>query len=292
MLKYNIQQNIDIFKCPVCESKMSIYNLRSLICVNNHCFDLSKNGYVNLLLFPAKKQYDKAMLKARNKICNNGFFTPVVKQVCDNIQEINNSGVGKRRILDAGCGEGSNLNHIINQLNCKTGIHYQGVGIDISKAGIQIASKNYPDNIWCVGDLAKSPFNNRKFDIILNILSPANYFEFNRILVDAGILIKVIPGRNYLKELRDAFYNKTARQIYSNKKIVEHFKENFSLIAQQQLSYTVELEQENLGNFIKMTPLSWRAPGEKIQKLLNIGLPKITVDLIIMCGRKVDPRCR
>ena len=289
MSKNKIYENIHIFKCPICSNKMDIYNFKSLICSRNHCFDLSKNGYVNFLLNSSKTEYDKAMLKSRNIICKNVFFEPMVEGISEIIVKYTGDNASlKNNILDVGCGEGSHLNQIINKLHNKSKINYEGVGIDISKEGIQIASKEYPDNIWCVGDLAKSPFMDKKFDVILSILSPSNYSEFNRIISNTGILIKVVPGSYYLKELRKVFYDKTDRQTYSNEKVLRHFNNNFHLIGKERIYYTVELDKESLENLIKMTPLSWRVSKEKIQKAINIGLGSITVDFTIMYGKKND----
>ncbi|MBE6042969.1 MAG: methyltransferase domain-containing protein [Clostridium thermopalmarium] len=287
MCKNKIQENIGLFKCPICGNKMDLYNLKSLICPKNHCFDLSKTGYVNFLLNSVKTQYDKEMLKSRNIVCKNSFFEPMVEQVSEIIlRYISNVSCKKSMILDAGCGEGSHLNQVINKLNDKSRIKFDGIGIDISKEGIKIASKEYPDNIWCVGDLAKTPFMNKKFDVILNILSPSNYSEFNRIISDRGILIKVVPGSSYLKELRELFYGKTDKQEYSNEKVLRHFNNNFHMIHEQQILYTVELDKEYLEQLIKMTPLSWNASKDKIQRAFNIGLENITVDFTIICGKK------
>lgn len=286
MSQNRIKEDIDIFKCPVCSSKMDLYNMKSLICSKNHCFDLSKNKYVNLLLNSSKPEYNKSMLMSRNIVCKNGFFVPLLEEVAEIIAMNKVNDIFDRaRILDIGCGEGSHLNQVINKLQKKTKIKYAGVGIDISKEGIQIASKEYPDNIWCVGDLAKSPFMNRKFGVILNILSPSNYSEFHRIISDTGILIKVIPGINYLKELREFFYDKTDKQTYSNEKVIKHFNNKFPLIDKENVQYIVELDKVYLENLIKMTPLSWRATEEKAQKALEIGIDKITVDFTIMYGR-------
>ena len=229
------------------------------------------------------------MLKSRNIICKNGFFEPMIERICEVIVEhTGEDDLPKNKILDVGCGEGSHLNQVINKLHNKSTINYDGVGIDISKEGIQIASKEYTDNIWCVGDLAKSPFMDKKFDVILNILSPSNYSEFNRIISNKGILIKVVPGSNYLKELRKVFYDKTDKQTYSNEKVLRHFNDNFHLIGKQQIYYTVKLDKKSLESLMKMTPLSWRVSMEKIQNALNIELDSITVDFTIIYGKKND----
>lgn len=55
--------------------------------------------------------------------------------------------------------------------------------------------------------MAKSPFGDQSFHIILNILSPSNYKEFKRLLVQDGLVIKVVPRPDYLKELREVLYD-------------------------------------------------------------------------------------
>ncbi|TYP47429.1 putative RNA methyltransferase [Thermosediminibacter litoriperuensis] len=72
--KINIKENIDIFKCPVCDDRMYLDEFKSIICLNNHRFDISKRGYVNLLLKSSKYKYDKEMFESRNIICKMGFF--------------------------------------------------------------------------------------------------------------------------------------------------------------------------------------------------------------------------
>lgn len=53
--KIKIKENIDIFMCPVCEDRMYLDEFKSIICTKNHCFDISKKGYVNLHLKSSKK---------------------------------------------------------------------------------------------------------------------------------------------------------------------------------------------------------------------------------------------
>ena len=56
-----------------------------------------------------------------------------------------------------------------------------GVGLDISKEAIIMASKEYKNIIWCV-EIFGAPFAGGCFDFILNILAPANYAEFKRMI--------------------------------------------------------------------------------------------------------------
>jgi len=287
MSKLKIQENIGLFQCPLCGSKMEVMELKSLVCSENHCFDFSKSGYVNFLLRPHKAQYDKGMFRSRSLLCKKGFFDPMIEKICEIIlRGVEKAKDEKLLILDAGCGEGSHLYRAIRGLSEKGFPRLVGAGIDISKEGIQIAAKEYPDHIWCVGDLAKSPFADGKFDVLLNILTPSNYAEFNRILSYSGMLIKVVPGPHYLGELRECFYEKTDKQSYSNERVVERFHEGFCLLDKQRVSYQVKLDAGDLDHLIRMTPLSWGASDEKVEQAIEAGIDRITVDLVIMYGEK------
>lgn len=283
-----IEKNISIFKCPVCGGEMHLDSGKSLLCANKHCFDLAKKGYVNLLLNAKKSKYDKEMFQSRNIISLMGFFQPLLVSISGLIQKnlarFNSETI---RVLDAGCGEGFHLIQILKDLTEKNGPVFQGVGIDISKEGIQLAAKNNKEIIWCVADLARIPFREKQFEVILNILSPSNYSEFQRILSPQGILLKVVPGGSYLQELRKFFYQETDKENYSNERVRELFNQNFALLGIETVCYDVKMTREELEHLIKMTPLSWGASQEKINRVLNEGIDKVTADFTIMVGEKL-----
>ena len=52
----------DLFRCPLCASEMKLVDLKSLICTNNHCYDLARQGYVNMLSH-ALKQIQQANVR-------------------------------------------------------------------------------------------------------------------------------------------------------------------------------------------------------------------------------------
>ncbi len=154
------------------------------------------------------------------------------------------------------------------------------------REGIHIASREFPGHIWSVADLANSPLNDKQFDFIINILSPANYFEFNRILKDNGFLIKVIPGVFYLQEIRKILSPKSEGKPSSNKEIINLFQKNFKIINQQHFSYQQEINNNDILPFIEMTPLSWRIKEKKVSEDNYCQINKITADFIILAGIK------
>ena len=143
-------KNTDLFRCPICSSKMDIDHGKSLICLNNHCFDLARSGYVNFLTRPVKTEYDKTMFKSRSIISKSGFFEPMVDAVADKIADsVYESDSGRMTILDAGCGEGSHLYQITENYIQKRPNRVNRSGMDISRKGFK-SLQAISDCIWCV----------------------------------------------------------------------------------------------------------------------------------------------
>lgn len=274
-----------IFKCPICDSSMSVFQSQSLVCANKHTYDFSKQGYINMLSHPIKTKYGNDLFEARRKLIAEGhFFEPLSSAIAQIIKEQKNQAF----ILDTGCGEGSHLSSICDSVSAKLGKPVTGVGIDISKEGILAAAKNYTDKVWLVADLAKMPFQEEQFDIILNILSPSNYAEFNRLLKEDGLVIKVVPQTDYLKELREVVYDEPERQAYSNADTVDLFKANFEIVNSSRINYTMRLDNPFIHSLVRMTPLTWTTSEEKLKAFLTMDSAEITVDLEILIGKKLS----
>lgn len=276
-----------IFKCPVCNSSMRVFELKSLICSNNHTFDFAKQGYINLMTHPVKNKYSRKLFEARRKlIAEAGFFEPLSQAITEIVYKHVDINKKSLSLIDMGCGEGSHLFNICKSIRSKYQKIITGIGVDISKEGILEASKSYTNKIWTVGDLANTPFMNEQFDVMLNILSPSNYNEFNRVLKADGLLIKVVPQSSYLKELREIIFNQPEKQSYSNTDTVIRFNENFQMVDNSRVSYTVPLDKLSIQSLVEMTPLSWEAPKEEVKSFLNGDTTQITVALEILIGKK------
>lgn len=157
-----------------------------------------------------------------------------------------------RIVLDAGCGEGSLTRQLAARQSLQT--HFF-CGIDLSKDGILQAAREPSTILWTVGDLARLPFQKETFHWVLNILSPANYKEFARVLKPDGILLKVVPGALYLKSIRDVMYQGTKGQSYDNARIKEHFEKHMHWMEVHSLTYTLTPDEETLKDLLDMTPL-------------------------------------
>lgn len=264
-----MKDNQSLFACPICGNDMIIRDDGNVSCYQKHSFDIAKQGYINFMTKPAHSMYSKNLFESRQTIICSGLYDRVQTKIAQLI------GNEAETILDTGCGEGSHLVRICESVEQDI----VGVGIDISKEGIVAASKFYENKIWCVGDLAKSPFRKETFDIILNFLSPANYEEFKRVLKPNGKVIKVVPQSGYLKEMRTKAFADSEKENYSNEQTVERFKEQFSNVVQERITYTAPLEQRLVPKLLEMTPLGWHIEDEG-----SIFIDEITIDLDLLVG--------
>ncbi|MBU5467023.1 methyltransferase domain-containing protein [Virgibacillus sp. MSJ-26] len=277
-----LRETIDLFRCPICQSPIKVFDLKSLICPNNHTFDIAKQGYINMMTRPTNSLYDKKLFEARQQIITgSNLYTLLHDRVSKIIKEHLDSTNDSIVILDAGCGEGSHLQKVTETVG---NVATTRMGLDVSKEGVIMAAKNYKDTIWLVGDLANTPIGDGSCQVILNIFSPANYMEFKRVLAPNGLVVKVVPRANYLKELREVFIPETSNGMYSNDETVSLFKKHFHSVSHYQLCYSKTLNQEDLIHLAEMSPLAWNAKKEQIDAFIHQDATEITVDLDILVG--------
>ena len=263
------------FACPICQENLTLV-VTSLKCCNHHSFDLAKFGYVNLA--PQIKQsanYDKENFQNRQQILEAGFYQAILEAVSDLLSNSKNA----KTILDIGCGEGFYSRKLQKRHPDKTFYAF-----DISKDSVQIAAKSEPNWAvnWFVGDLARLPIKDASMDILLDIFSPANYGEFRRVLSKDGILIKVIPTENHLKEIRQKVQDQLTNKDYSNQDIKNHFQDHFTILSSQTVSLTKPITAEQLQTLLSMTPLLFHVDQSKIDWS---QLTEITIEAEIMIGK-------
>ena len=263
------------FACPICQENLTLLET-SFKCCNRHSFDLAKFGYVNLA--PQIKQsanYDKENFQNRQQILEAGFYQAILEDI-SNLLATNPSA---KTVLDIGCGEGFYSRKLQESHSEKTFYAF-----DISKDSVQIAAKSEPNWAvnWFVGDLARLPIKDASMDILLDIFSPANYGEFRRVLSKDGILIKVIPTKNHLKEIRQKVQDQLTNKDYSNQDIKNHFQNNFTILSSKTTSLTKPITAEQLQALLSMTPLLFHIDQSKIDWS---QLTEITIEAEILVGK-------
>ena len=240
-----------VFICPVCKNKMFIFPSQ-VKCLKGHSFDISKQGYINLLLDNSHNKRhgdDKLMVKARTEFLNKEYYKPLKNNLC----EIIGSG---HKILDSGCGEGY-YTEAISKNN-------EVCGFDISKDALKVAARRCKDVSFAVASIGDIPIEKASRDVILNVFAPDNPDEFYRVLCDNGRLITVVPMERHLYGLKSAIYD----EPYLNP-VVEYNREGYELLSKYELKYSITLQcNDDIISLFKMTPYYYKT-GKKDQEKLN-----------------------
>jgi SAM-dependent methyltransferase len=78
-------------------------------------------------------------------------------------------------------------------------------GIDVSKPAIRAAAKRHPSITFVVASSKRLPLVDAAFDVATAILAPIDS-DVLRVLANGGVLVRVTPGPDHLRALRELAY--------------------------------------------------------------------------------------
>lgn len=272
-----VQNHLNTFRCPICHQGYIKLTGNTLVCAEGHTIDFNRHGYLHFLNTQGTTEYDRLMFLSRRRLLEAGLFKPIIEKVNSLLP------TSPQSILDVGTGEGTPLAQLAAFR------HHQDfyVGFDISKPGITLATQLDIDAFFCVADLRQLPFADQSFDTVLELFSPSDYREFNRVLKKNGRLMKVIPNADYLLELRHLLYgNQDQHYHYDNGKVLKLFKQHYPDAKQIPICYQFNLPHELVTDMIKMTPMSWGRDVHQPTGAELENLTSITVDVSLLVAKK------
>ena len=272
-----INQHLQAFHCPYCHEAMVSAENHSVVCEKGHRFNISKKGTLHLMKQNANTDYDATLFQHRYELAQSDFFEPLLEALLPYL-----SGNEEKFIVDIGCGEGSHLSWLSKRVKAPL------CGRDIAKEGIHQASVHFGNEaLFFLGDLANLPFADESCGTLLNILTPSNYQEFMRVLAPGGTLVKVIPGNDYLAQLRQQLYRSNPeKQTYSNADILERLQSECPQVTFEEVRYTVNLTDATYRHLLEMTPLYWGATPEDKAYSNEHPLATVTVHYILAVVKK------
>lgn len=267
--------------CPVCSGKLEEKE-RAYVCPDNHSFDISSEGYVNLA---SAKKTNTAIsgdaadtCRARKKFLEAGFYKPLADKICEFLCGFESED--KAFIIDAGCGEGY-YSRCIKEKYPKFDIY----GIDLAKQGVKMAAKAQKNcdnkNHYSVAGIFDMPFENESASAVVSVFAPVADAESLRVLKNDGLLIVACPGKNHLYGLKKALYeNPTENQ----EKIPDYH--GFTLENTVEINYEMSLDGENAAALFAMTPYFWRSSKEVREKSEKLESIKTDAHFIVKVYRK------
>ena len=165
--------------CPVCGAALEPQGA-AWRCVQGHCFDVARQGYVNLLTVTQKHSRHpgdtREMVAARRAFLDAGWYAPIAGALADLVRRFCPAA---EAVLDAGCGEG----YYLSQL----GWIPERWGIDISRDAVRYAAARDRSAHWLTATAAHLPFADGGFDCVLSMFALTAGAELFRVLRPGGV---------------------------------------------------------------------------------------------------------
>lgn len=253
--------------CPICKNKLTKVE-HSLQCINGHNFDIAKQGYINLNMHNSQNTGDNPeMIDARRNFLNKGYYSFLLDKINTLLNE-------NDKLIDLACGEGYYTSKFIAK---------EKIGIDLSKQGLKIASKNDSNTTYLLNSIFHNPLQDKCADKIITIFAPIAKQEIVRLLNDDGSFILVRPDEKHLYELKQAIYDNPYLNEIENIRI-----EGMYLDEEYKISNSTILNKEDVKNLFMMTPYYNTTSQTDKEKLNNIESLNITFSFIIDVYKKAD----
>ncbi len=268
-----------MLRCPVCAASMQADEVgKSCRCMGarTHCYDFARSGYLNLTR-PSDGEGDlREAIRARQLFLSAGYYEPLSNEINAILENLN-----AKTVLDAGCGEGYYTNRMTKEDRAI-------LGVDLSRAGIDVAAKsakqNTKDTSFAVGSIFSLPVGDAVCDVVTNLFAPCCESEFSRVLKDGGHLILVGAGERHLMGLKEVLYENP----YLNPGRAD-LPAEMKEIDRRRLIYTITVQGEDaIEALFSMTPYYWRTSEADHAKLKNIQILTTEVDFDIFIYQKGD----
>ena len=278
------KQTENIIKCPLCGSRVSLFEDKSLFCegARRHCYDFSSSGYVNLMPPGHADGGDsKAAVGARRRFLSKDYYLLAAEALADTVK---NYTPDRGIVIDAGCGEGYYTSIIAKQ-------GFSVSGIDISKHAVDSAAKRssaigIEHGFYAVGSVYSLPFADQSADTVVNVFAPCAEDEFCRVLKNGGRLIVVYAGREHLMGLKKVIYDKVRENDGR-----EDLPKCMRLLEEKNVTFEICVEgREDLLDLFAMTPYYWKTSKEDGEKLNKVDSLKTTVQMTVAVYEKAEEK--
>lgn len=252
--------------CPVCGLPI-VKNGSQFRCEKGHCFDVAKEGYVNLLRAGKNGDMigdDKLSARSRRDFLNKGYYAPLQQALWDLFVE--RSG----NVVDICCGEG----YYTAALGENPSL--QVYGFDISREMVRLAAKR-GKGTYFVANMAAIPLAEESMDSAIHLFAPFNDQAFAQILKPGGRIYTVVPGKHHLWGLKQALYDTP----YENDEQLPE-TEHLRFLGRQKVTAQITLRsQEDIQAVFRMTPYYFRTSLQDKEKLLSLSSLETTVEFVI-----------
>ena len=269
---------MSLFHCPICSAPLE-RGEHTYTCPNGHCYDIAREGYVNLLHANRKHAKDpgddKEMVAARTRFLDGDHYAPLRAALCRLI-----SARGPETLLDCGCGEGYYTTGVCAALR-EQNPNLRAAGVDLSRSALKKAARRDKAAEFAVASVYHLPVADRSADLLLNCFSPLALDEFRRVLRPGGGFLYVVPGAKHLWELKQVLYDRP----YENPEEESPY-EGFAYEDIVPVEFSMSLTGQALPDLFRMTPYCWKTPKAGAERLNALEKLDVTASFRVHVFRK------
>jgi len=266
------------YRCPLCSSPLALHG-NSLRCERGHSFDISKEGYVNLV--PVQNKRSKApgdnaeMIQARRRFLNKKHYQPFLDKIIKLIEA--NKLSSPQSMIDIGCGEGWYSDSVARHFRIE-----DAHAIDLSKPAVKSTAKAYRNLNCSVASAYSLPYFDSSFDLAINIFSPLDAIETARILKPNALLIVAGPAPEHLKALAECIYD-----VFTPHQESASVFEGFEQLGKTSIQNPMSLAGQDIPDLLAMTPYYWSCSKEKQNRIAELAALDVTAEFTISYYRNI-----
>jgi 23S rRNA (guanine745-N1)-methyltransferase len=236
-------------RCPVCEDPLA-QDGRQLRCVRGHCFDIARQGYVNLAVGgrPTANADTPAMVAARERFLERGHYAPIAAALAALAARLAPGHGDRGLVLDLAGGTGYYLAAVLEALPDRV-----GVTVDLSKPALRRAAAAHSRALALGADVwRRVPLAGGSSAIVTSVFGPRNPGETIRLLAEDGAFLLVTPAASHLAEVIGPLGMLSIDAAKADR--IAARMTGLDLVASEPISYQVPLMHADLSDLVSMGP--------------------------------------
>lgn len=251
---------------------------RMLRCAHGHTFDISRQGYVNLIPVAQKASRQPgdsvSMVQARARVLNTGLFAPVALALERLVAEAPGS-----LVADSGCGDGWFSSRVANAEPQR-----RLLAFDVSKHAVKAAAQRRAGFASAVASGKALPLAQGTVDTLLCVFGFPFWQHWADWQTAGQRVITVDPASDHLLELRQIIYADVRRHAAPNHApaLVEAYRRR------DDIELRAQAPVENWLDLLEMTPHGRRCSPAAREKLRHTDADQVTLNVRLQVFERLD----